>query len=131
MNLGLYIAYLHYPILFSNAPCRFHSCPIESNGILTNRPYFGGTVPIFGALSRFFFASIFVTYLCNFFLTNLVILAIFAKFLSNVPLSGQKSHFFKDFFPLSGFDRLAGMQRLQNQVCVCITVHAYVHNDPS
>ena len=36
-------------------------------------------------------------------------MAIFAKFLSNIPLSGQKSHFFKDFVPLSGFDRLASM----------------------
>ena len=61
------------------------------------------------SLLKIRFVPIFVTFLCNFFLTNLVILAIFAKFLSNVPLSGQKSHFFKDFVPLSGFDRLAGM----------------------
>ena len=56
--------------------------------------------------------SLFFYFLCTFFLTNLVILAIFAKFLSNVPLSGQKSHFFKDFVPLSGFDRLAGMVKV-------------------
>ena len=47
--------------------------------------------------------------LSNHIPANRVTLAIFAKFLSNVPLPGQKSHFFKDFVPLSGFDRLAGM----------------------
>ena len=51
-----------------------------------------------------------MTFLCTFFLTNLVILAIFAKFLSNVPLSGQKS---QDFVPLLGFDRLAGSYAIE------------------
>ena len=36
--------------------CRANIIPNISVGILTNRPYFEGTVPIFGALSRFFFA---------------------------------------------------------------------------
>ena len=59
----------------------------------------------------------FVPIFCDFFVHffpnqfNLVILAIFSKFLSNVPLSGQKSHFFKDFVPFSSFDRLAGMHK--------------------
>ena len=76
--------------------------------ILEGQSLFLVHCPTFSLL-KIRFVPINVTFLCNFFLTNLVILAIFAKFLSNVPLSGQKSHFFKDFVPLSGFDRLASM----------------------
>ena len=76
--------------------------------ILEGQSLFLVHCPAFSLL-KISFVPIFCDFFCTFFLTNLVILAIFAKFLSNVPLSGQKSHFFKDFVPLSGFDRLAGM----------------------
>ena len=76
--------------------------------ILEGQSLFLVHCPTFSLL-KIRFVPIFCDFFVQFFLTNSVILAIFAKFFSNVPLSGQKSHFFKDFVPLSGLDRLASM----------------------